>query len=103
MKEKSMDLFNVKFSEKLGKLSTLFDSELFCMDVSKIHNTPGGGGGGETGKKAKVDGEGFEESTNVVLKKVAEIVKKESTIKVWIQLLTPAIADGNNFGVSVQE
>merc|ERR1711991_621928 len=110
MKEKSMDLFNVKFSEKLGKLSTLFDSELFCMDVSKIHNTPGGGGG-ETGKKAKVDGEGFEESTNVVLKKVVEIVKKElaefvenvSTIKVWIQLLTPAIADGNNFGVSVQE
>jgi proteasome activator subunit 3 (PA28 gamma) len=102
MRDKSMDLFNVKFSEKLALLSSVFESELFCMDVAQIHNT---------GKKAKVEEGTFEEGTNEVLKKVVEIVKKElaefvesvSTIKVWIQLLTPSIADGNNFGVSVQE
>jgi hypothetical protein len=122
MRDKSMDLFNVKFSEKLALLSSVFESELFCMDVAKIHNA------GAAGKKAKVEEKTFEEGTNEVLKKVGgffafffcfnfivkkvvEIVKKElaefvesvSTIKVWIQLLTPSIADGNNFGVSVQE
>lgn len=97
--DKSVALFNVRFVSKIGSLSETYESPLFQKDPHTIHAE----------KRAKKDGE--EEASNAVLVEMIEIVKKElsefcenaSTIKVWIQLLTPAISDGNNFGVSVQE
>ena len=98
MSDRSMDLYRTQFVDKVEHLTKIFESELFNKEVHTIHNA----------KKSKVDGEFLcnavlAEMIDVVKVELAEFVEGASTIKVWIQLLTPAIADGNNFGVSVQE
>lgn len=40
---------------------------------------------------------------NILKREVDDAIKSLGTIKIWMQLLVPKIADGNNFGVGVQE
>mmetsp|Transcript_6109 Transcript_6109/g.7024 ORF Transcript_6109/g.7024 Transcript_6109/m.7024 type:complete len:259 (-) Transcript_6109:703-1479(-) len=43
------------------------------------------------------------EAIDLVKAEVCEMVEDLSTLRLWIQLNTPKIEDGNNFGVEVQE